>query len=222
MNTNQEKAQRMIIQNLTGLELTIKNIVTGRDTYRQTLNKLAVQGGDYSQEYLERTITKTKSDYAAKMQAANTDIIARLEELRGLYVDRDSVLDLNNPAMQSALLSISTIGGALKFDRAVKINANFIHDQSSLMHLRDAYLAHDLNNAGNIDALIYNANDVIDDLEKLATDCLIYDGSINTFANKLSKLAALEGLTIEKVPDQQGALSAMRAAAGLPDPASVK
>jgi len=216
MNTiEKEKQQKMILQNLGGIESKIQSIVSAKDAYRQKLNDLATGQTDFSKDYLDRQTDQVKQDWAAKMQAANTDMKNRFEELRGLLHDRDSVLDLSNPALTNALSLIQTIGSNLTFEQAVKINANFVHDQSALRALRDAYKAQSVVVPGNIDAMIYDTDSSINNLENLAYQGLVQDGSINTFASAFSKLAALEGMTTEAMPDQQGDLEALRAAAGL-------
>jgi len=152
-----------------------------------------------------------------KMQAAHKQIEKSLEELRGLYKDRDAVLDLDNPALTNALSLILSIGSGLSFEEAVKINANFIHDLSALRAIRAAYKARGVASPGGIDEMIYNADALIDKLKELSYQGLIQEGSINTFAFKLSSLAAHEGLTTEKMPDKLGEIAAIRAAAGLPE-----
>ena len=216
MNTvEKEKQQRFILQNIGGIASAIQSIVSAKDAYRQKLNDLAVGRNDFSKDYLDRQIDQVKQDWAAKMQAANTDMKKRFEELRGLLHDRDNVLDLSNPALTNALSLIQTLGSSLTFEQAIKINANFVHDQSALRMLQDAYKAQSVVSPGNIDAMIYNADSSIDNLESLAYQGLVQDGSINFFASAFSKLAALEGMTTETMPDEQGDLEAIRAAAGL-------
>ncbi len=212
------KQQRMIVQNLQGIDFALKAAVTIKNASRAKISDLNANGTrTYSPEVVSKEIAKAKADILAQMTAVNTDMVKRLEELRTLLHDRDAVLDLSNPALSNALSLISTIGAGLKFEEAVKINANFIHDQSALNALKAAYQAHGVVSPGNIDALRYDTDSVIDNLKVLAFEGLVQDGSVNTFAGALSKLGALEGTTIEKVPDQQGELNSFRAAAGLPN-----
>jgi hypothetical protein len=216
MNAEEKaKQQRFIVQNLGGIETQIKALVTTKDAFRAKVNDLTMNGSkDWSPEYVEKELVRVKADIQAKMVTANTDMVKRLEELRGLLRDRDSVLDLS-PALGAALSLIQTIGAGLTYDQATMIQANFIHDQSGLRALRDAYKAQGVVSPGAIDGLIYNADSVIDNLKVLAYQGLVQDGSINTFATALSKLAALEGLTVESTPDQAGVMAAVRKAAGL-------
>ena len=212
-----EKQQKMIVQNIKGIESATAAAVTVKDTFGKKLKDLTMHGSQtYSQEFLEKEIQKVKSDFAAKMTTVNDDIANRLEELRTLIHDRDSVLDLSNPALTSALSLIQTIGSGITYEQATKINANFIHDQSSLTAIRDSYKARGVSNAGKIDSLIYNVEEVIEGLKKLAYDGFVRDGSINTFSAKLGKLATLEGTTVETLPDVQGFNDSVRRGAGLP------
>jgi len=212
-----EKQQKMIVQNIKGIESATAAAVAVKDKFRETMNNLTMHGMEtYSQEFLEKKVQETKNDLAAKMTKVNDDIAARLEELRTLINDRDAVLDLGNPALTSALSLIQTIGSGITYEQATKINANFIHDQSSLTAIRDSYKARGVSNTGKIDSLIYNVDEVIEGLKKLAYDGFVRDGSINTFSAKLGKLATLEGTTIETLPDMQGVNDSFRRGAGLP------
>lgn len=217
MNTQEkEKVQKMIVQNLEGIDRANKAAVTAKNAFREKLKALALLDKDYSQEYMEKELIKLKSDIVEKMVSVNKDIAARFEDLRIMYHDRDAVLDLGNPALPGALSLIATIGGNLTHSQAVKINANFLHDQSALDAIFTAYKSHGVVFNGNIEKLIYNADAKVDELKKLAYEAFVQEGSLNTFANVLSKLAALEGATVESLPDLQGANDAMRLAAGLP------
>lgn len=212
-----EKQQKMIVQNLKGIESATAAAVTIKDTFSKKLQDLIMHGSQtYSQEFLEKEIQKVKSDFAAKMTTANDDIAKRLEELRTLIHDRDEALDLSNPALTSALSLIQTIGSNLTYEDAQKINKNFAYDQSALNAIRSAYQAFGVSHTGKIDSLIYNVDEVIEGLKGLAYDGFVRDGSINFFSGKLSKFAALEGATVEALPDAQGANDSIRRAAGLP------
>ena len=212
-----EKQQKMIVQNIKGIESATAAAVTVKDTFGKKLKDLTMHGSQtYSQEFLEKEIQKVKSDFAAKMTTVNDDIANRLEELRTLIQDRDSVLDLSNPSLGNALNLIQVIGSALTYESAQQINAGFLHDLSALRAIRTAYQSRGATNTGKIDDLIYNADEVIEGLKTLAYDGFVRDGSINFFAGKLSKFAALEGATVEALPDMQGVNDSFRRGAGLP------
>lgn len=217
MNTiEKEKQQKSIVQNLGGIDLAVKAAVTAKDGYRAKIQDLTQHGTKtYTQEHIEQAMNKIKSDMAASMVTVSQDIAKRLDELGKLIHERDAVLDLSNPALSNALSLIQTIGGGLTYEDAVKINANFTHDQSALNAIRAAYKARGVVSTGKIDSLIYNADEVINGLKELAYQAFVQDGSINFFADKLGKLVSLEGTTIETLPDMQGADEAMRRAAGL-------
>ncbi|MEI7847933.1 MAG: hypothetical protein WCK35_19185 [Chloroflexota bacterium] len=211
-----ERAQKFIVQNIEGITAAIKAAVTAKDEYRKEVNRLTLEGKEYTPEYKERQLQDLKNRITVRMQNVSVDMGKRLDELKMLLQERDSVLDLNNPALPAALLLIQSIGGAMTFDQAIKINANFIHDQSALTAMAAAYQAQNKENAGNIQALRYNTEDVINNLKTLAYRAFMQEGSINTFAFELSKFAKLEGTTTEALPDQQSAVDSMRYAAGLP------
>ena len=217
MNTEEkEKQQRMIVQNLKGIEFVVAEAVKVKDAFRAKMRDLNMHGtATYSQEYLEKEIQKTKNNHAAVMATTNDQIEKRLDELLVFIRDRDAALDLGNPALTNALALIQTVGAGLSHDRLVKINANFVHDQSALSAIRDAYKAKGITNGGGIDGLIYDVQARIDKLKNLAIDGLLRDGSINYFSTELSKLATLEGTTVENLPDVQAANMAFRRGAGL-------
>lgn len=217
MNTiEKENQQKKIVTNIKGIESATAEAVKAKDAYRATLRDLNMRGTQtFSHEYLEKEINKIKGDFASKMTAVNDNMVKRLDELQTLIHDRDSALDLNNPALSSAMTSIQTIGSSLTHEQAVKINANLMHDQSALNLIRSAYEARGVTSTGNIDGLIYDLESEIEKLKELAYDGFVREGSINTFANRLAKLATIEGATIEKSPDAQGLDDAWRRGAGL-------
>lgn len=211
-----ERAQKFITQNLKGIEAVISGAVKSKDEYRANVRKYTVEGQEYTQDYKEKVLQDLKNKFAVRLQGIYQDILSRLDQLKNLIHDRDSVLDLNNPALSAALILIDAIGEKMTFEQAVKINANFLHDQSALSAIQAAYKAKGMDNPGNIQAWIYNADSVIESLKRSAYESFMQDGSINYFAVAVNKLATLEGTTIEAAPDQQGVTDAIRAAAGLP------
>jgi hypothetical protein len=217
MNTiEKENQQKKIVTNIKGIETATAEAVKVKDTYRGILRDLNMHGTQtFSPEYLEKEINKIKGDFAAKMTAVNTNMVKRLDDLQTLIQDRDSVLDLGNPALSSAMTSIQTIGSSLSHEQAVKINQNFYNDQNALNMIRSAYQVHDVINTGKIDGLIYDVESEIEKLKELAYDGFVREGSINTFANRLAKLAEIEGVTIEKNPDKQSLDDSWRRGAGL-------
>lgn len=216
MNVIEKQKHQSVINGLiSGEESAIKSAVVIKDAFRAKMQELTMQGSaTYSQEYLEKEMQKTKNDLAAKMQTAYSDTEKRLEQIRTLIHERDAVLDLSNPALSNALSLITTIGSNLSFQDTVKIQANFLHDQSALRALRSSYQAHEIA-TGWIDQLIYDIDSTIDNLKNLAYQAFFQDASINIFANAFAKFANLEGMTVEKLPDANGAMESMRAAAGL-------
>lgn len=212
-----EKQQRFIVQNIEGINATVKSVVKARDEYRAFIAKMNAEGTrDYSPDYVERAIMTAKGKYLEKSQAEYKSIEKSFAELLQLIQERDATLDLNNPALPGALMLIQSIGKGITFEQAVKINANFVHDQSALMALKAAYTANGNDNPGNIADVIYNVESVIAKLKDLAYKGIVQEGSINYFMTEFSKLAKLEGATAETMPDLQGAEAALRIAAGLP------
>ncbi len=223
MNVAEKAKQQGVINNLiSGEDAAIKKAVTQKDGFRAKIQDLQTNGTrDFSAQYVDKKLQEIQVEVLTAMQTAYTDTETRLNQLLGLLQERDAVLDLTNPALSVALSIIPTLGAidstnpGRQFDEAVKINANFVHDQPALRALRTAYLANGIQVTGNIDEMIYDAEKVIENLKELAYQGFVQDGSINTFAVAFSKFAALEGMTTEKMPDPIGADEAMRRAAGL-------
>jgi hypothetical protein len=215
MNTaEKEKQQKVISLIIEGINFQVQKIVGARNEYREAINKLTAQNDTYNQEYIERKNREAKDGFQGKMQTMYTDMVGRLEQLRKLVHDRDLVLDLSNPALTNALSLIQAIGGDLSYEEAVKINANFVNDQSGLRAIRAAYKSHGVLSQGNIDEVIYNIDDKINRLLDLAEAGTVMDSTMNGFSSEFSKLAALEGVTVEATADMVGADNAAWRAAG--------
>lgn len=214
MDAKQKQIQQGYIQsNLTGLGAVISKLVKDRDEHAAQLQALTMDGGKmFTAEYIEAEISKLKSRFAVKMAETFKDIEARLENLRKLLAARDAVLDLANPALSTALALIQAAGGAPTHEQAVSINQNFRWDQQGLMAIYSAYGQKDI---GGIGKMIYNRDEVIDGLKELAHDATVKDGSVNYFASRLAKFAAIEGVELPASPDERGTMEAMRRGAGL-------
>jgi hypothetical protein len=169
----------------------------------------------YSQLYLEQKTLEVTAEFKTKMQAMHADMVSRLENLRSLIQERDQVLDLSNPALTNALSLIQSIGGDMSYEEAVGINQNFLHDQKGLRALKASYLAHGVQSPGNLDLLIYNLNDRINELLDLAEAGTIGHATLYGFLERFSKLAALEGVTVDAEISNDALWEAMQRGAGL-------
>lgn len=214
MNVQEKATQQKYIQsNLIGLGAMVKRLVQDRDGHAEQLTALTMYGTQqFKAEYIEAETSKIKSRFAVKMAETYKDIETRLENLRKLLAARDDVLDLTNPALNTALVLIQAANGAPTHEQAAQINENFKHDQKALAAIFSAYGQKDI---GGIGKMIYNRDEVIDGLKELANNCTVKEGSVNYFASKLAKLAAIEGVELEPNPDERGTMEAMRRGAGL-------
>lgn len=217
MNTlEKEKQQKLIIQNLEGIDFATKAAVKVKDAHRAKMLDLTMNGAKtYSANNVEIQMNKAKDEFDAKMVSVNNDIVKRLDELQKLINDRDSVLDLSNTGLTNALSLIQTVGAGLSYEDCQKINLYFQHDLSALRAIRAGYLSHGIAANGNIDDLIYDIDYIVANLKELALNGFVRDGNINFFAFKLSEFGKLEGATIEKTPDPQGFEDAISRGAGL-------
>lgn len=214
MNVVEKQTQQKYIQsNLTGLGAVISKLIKDRDQHAEQLTALTMNGSrQFTAEYIEAEASKLKGKFAVKMAETYQDIDSRLENLRKLLAARDEVLDLTNPALNTALVFIQSVGGAPSHEQAMQVNENFRYDQKALRAIFSAYGQKDI---GGIAGMMYNADEVIDGLKVLAEDCTKKEGSVNFFASKLAKLAALEGVELPSSPDERGLTEAFRRGAGL-------
>lgn len=214
MNAQEKATQQKYIQsNLTGIGAMVEKLVKDRDAHSEELTGLTMHGtSQFTPEYLEKEIERIKARFAVKMRETYNDIEARLENLRKLLAARDETLDLSNPALSTALALIQAAGGEPSHDQAVSINQNFKHDQQALRAIFSAYGQKDL---GGIKGMMYDIDEAIDGLKELAHNATVKDGSVNFFASRLAKLAALEGVELIANPDDRGTMEAMRRGAGL-------
>ena len=213
MNVQEKAQQQKVIQSvLTGLGAVIAKLVKDRDANAAQLQDLNMNGGkQFSQEYLEKEMQRVKVNFSVKMTEVYKDIETRLENLRKLITERDAVLDLTNPAFQTALTLIQAVGEP-SLEQAAQINQNFRYDQKSLNAIFSAYGKKDL---GGIMGMMYEVNSKIDELKELANNCTVKEGSVNYFASRLAKLAAIEGVELVSNPDERGIMEAYRIGAGL-------
>ena len=214
MNVQEKATQQKYIQsNLTGLGAIVTKLVQARDGHAEQLTAFTMNGSrQYTAEYIERETMNIKARFAVKMAETFKDIETRLENLRKLLAARDEVLDLTNPALNTALVLIQAADGAPTHEQAAAIHENFRYDQQALAAIFSAYGQKDL---GGIGKMIYNRDEVIAGLKELANNCTVKEGSVNYFASKLAKLAAIEGVELEPNPDERGTMEAMRIGAGL-------
>lgn len=214
MNTiEKENQQQKITQNIKGIETATIAAIKSRDAHAEAMKQLTMHGREtFSAEFLDREMQKKQVEFYSQMQQAYKGVEARLEELWTLLRDRDAVLDLTNPALTNALMLIQATSGNPSYEQAIQINQNFRYDQSTLRALYSAYGGRDL---GNIGEMMYDLDETIEALKKLAFAGIVQDGSINFFASKFAKFAKIEGVTTEKTPDNRGYDDSIRRAAGL-------
>ena len=217
MNSSEkEKQQKVVTIVIQGIESFAKKITEARDAFHKAMEDLTMHGTEtYSQLYLERKTNEVTAEFKAKMETMHKDLVERLESLRTLIQERDRVLDLSNPALTNALALIEAIGADMSEEEAVGINQNFFYDQKGLRALRSSYLAHGVNSPGNLDLLIYNLNDRIDELLGLAEGGTLGHAIMYGFTERFSKLAALEGVTVDAEISNDALWEAMQRGAGL-------
>lgn len=214
MNVAEKATQQKYIQSaLIALGAMIGKLVKDRDAHAAALQGLNMHGMEtYTVEYIERETMRMKSAFAVKMSEAYKEIETRLESFRKMINDRDAVLDLTNTALNTALVMIQAVDGAPAHEQAAQINQNFKHDQKALQAIYSAYGQKDI---GGIASMMYDVDSTVEGLKELANDCTVKEGSVNFFASRLAKIAALEGVELPKTPDERGYDESFRRGAGL-------
>lgn len=214
MDAKQKQIQQEYIQsNLKGIAAVISKLVQDRDGHAGQLTALTMNGSNqFTSEYIEREQMRLKAAFSVKMSEVYKDIEARLDNLYKLLAARDESLDMSNPAFSAALALIQAANGEPTPEQARAIHENFKHDQQALKALRDVYKGKDI---GGISGMIYDLDEVIGGLKELANNCTVKEGSVNFFASRLAKLAAIEGVDLVTNPDERGTMEAMRQGAGL-------
>lgn len=214
MDAKQKQIQQEYIQgNLKGIAAVISKLVQDRDAFSAKMQDFNMHGrAQYTQEFFEQEAARMKSVFMSAMEAVNTDLQSRLDNLYKLIAARDETLDMSNLAFGTALNLIQAAGGEPSHEQARVIHESFKYDQQALKALQGVYHGKDI---GGISKMIYDLDEVIGALKKLATDATIRDGSVNAFSSRLAKLAAIEGVELPANPDDRGTMEAMRRGASL-------
>jgi hypothetical protein len=137
-------------------------------------------------------------------------------ELEKAAVEKSSRLNLANPAWANALKLIELTGADMDSDTIRRINASFLGDQAALRALRDVYKSAGFAYDGGIDQQIYNPETRFEHLRNANHSTFVRGGALNSLANEISQVAAMEGIDFPQVIDEDGMRQAMWKGAGLP------
>lgn len=205
------------------LEKLLRKTVQARQDVKLTVAKLKASGKDYSPDYiknqLDPQIVKAQSGLDALHLAGYEKATELLSELNNLVIAKHSKLNLDNPAWTNALKLIELSGADIDTETTRKINESFANDQSALRALRGVYKAKGVVYDGDLDKQIYDPESAFSNVQEWAYTSMMQEGSLNSFATAINKIAAFEGIEFPTMVDEAGFDRAMFSAAGIPDPA---
>jgi hypothetical protein len=195
----------------------VKQAVKAKDAYRARLVELGndLHKSTFTPDHLTTLREEARQELMQKNAALYDEFTTRVEELKLALVEAHSTLDLTNPALANALKMIELAGADLGVETIQKINAQFAFDQPALRALQAIYKARNVAYDGGLDSQVYSDSDAISSISQNGQYTLMAEGSINGLAGSIGKVAKLEGVDFETVPDPVAVGEAMRAAAGL-------
>lgn len=197
------------------LQKALEEAVAQRNIYREELHKLNVLRPEQSVQYNEQQKAKLEQKTNEIRTAQYEKVGLIINEIK-TKVEAKQAAPLNpfDPDLQTAISLIATAGQGLDPQVAREINNRFIGNQKALQFLKTIYDGKRAS-SGKIEDLLYIPDDVFPHLSELNYWCFFRDGSFNSFAIGISKLARLEGLTFPTMIDEVGSTEAIRKAAGL-------
>jgi hypothetical protein len=210
-----KKQQNIIRAVIEGIDNKVKKAVDLKTQLRNALADIENKKAVFLPAEIEKLINAAQSDYSSKLGSIGQEVNKSLDDLSLLINERDSELDLNNPALTNALNLIQTVGQQLPYETILKINENFSFDQPSLRVLQAAYKAANITGTGNLDEMIYSPGELIENMKKWVDLTFNQDGSLNHFSTQFSKIAFFEGQRVTLTPDEEGVYAAMRHGAGI-------
>lgn len=214
-----KQATRLAVRdNIVTMTSAIKKALSARDAYRAQLAKLEAQKETMRAEYIESESAKARGVYMRAQQALWPEVEKALDSLSETLDRAHNAISLSGPELANAIAIIKAIGPAMTSEDQARVNAQFAGDQASLRMLKAAYTSVGITFTRELDAQLYSAGDMLEILKAYAHAALMQDGSLNSFAGQLKKLAELEGagdLVPESLVDLEGFYGLMASAAGL-------
>lgn len=202
------------------LETILRSVLGARVTFKQVISKLDASRKDYKEDYINAYILpekqKAREQVKALEQSSYERVSVLLKDLEALAIAKAQNLDyLKSPEWSGLLQTISMAGDKLNSDTVRVMVNQYAGNQAALRSLRDILQAR-VSYDGKISDLIYEPETAYENLREWAFSSLIQDGSVNSFATKLSKIAALEGIDFPATIDENGFNNSVRRGAGLP------
>lgn len=190
--------QKKIVDSIKGIEAMTGTIIKAQGEHARNVQGLKAAKAMYTPEYIEREISKSSNNLAVKVSEVHQDISKRIGELRELFRARDSSLDFSDPSLSNALSMVKAMGQNLTHEQATQINNEFAHDLTALQTLQTVYRDNGIIFNGNIDSMIYNPEEMINQMQDAITTAANGKATVYPFVSQLGKLAELQGTNIDE------------------------
>lgn len=205
----------------TQLEETLRRIAKERRATQEAITGFEKVGKDYNQEYFEAYIKPKMKSLQSNLKVLEQEAYEKVGELlqsfeKAAVEKQKAWTNLDNPKLANALKIIDLGGGKLAGNQVREINAQFFGDASSLRALKAIYDAQGIYDGG-IDELLYEPEWAVRSLSEWSYATFVQSGSVNQFADKIAKIAKLEGVDFPSLIDEKGVVDAARRGAGLPE-----
>jgi hypothetical protein len=164
-----------------------------RAAYTADLASIDKYTADYNEAYIQSQKDKALADLNLKYQELYEDTQKQLDKLQGALEELHGSLEIS-PALANAVSIIKSIGPDLSTESKRKLNAQFAHDQASLLVLQEAYKSAGAKYNGGLDRQVYSISDQLENLKKRAYDLSRQDISPFRFGVEVGRLATFEGV----------------------------
>ena len=210
-NENEKNAVNAAFDRLAHI---IKKAIAVRNTTQNDLAKIDKSDG-LTDAY--------KAELKRPVQAAHDQVWGELWEEYGEDVESlgkalaawHGGLALDDPALANALKMIELGGSNLSTETILAINGQFVGQQPMLRALQSVYKAKGVVYDGGLDKQIYDLEPALESLNEWGYATFYRDGTLNSLANAVAKLARMEGVDFNPTPDEAGFIETIRKGAGL-------
>jgi len=198
------------------LESHLRALAKSRDELRATLARIEAQRTTYSDSYTDSVQAAAKDAHTKSLQAAYERACELIDEaMNQASINAAVWKNLDSPRLANALKIIELSKGELQAEDKRKIVNEFVGDPQSLRALRQVFKSMGSSYDGGISDLLYNPGEAATALKQIAMNAIIQNGSLNSLASSIRKIASREGIDFPALIDEAGATEAIRVSAGL-------
>jgi hypothetical protein len=216
---DKKELKKSVQLRFSDIQHMVRKMADAKRSYRAEIEKLAGLVQDFNADYIEKKRDKVERAYRETLQQHATEINNYLECMETEVKQLHAGIDLNDTRWQNAAAIVQSLAGDPEKDGELirQINAQFAGDQPALRALQSMYRSRGLSYDGGIDKQIYDADSMLRWLRETTGQVAAGTATINALAGRIGKMAALEGVTFDTLPDPEGVMEAARAGAGLVD-----